>query len=182
MYGMVNKAAEDYVCSYFGEQKWAEIREMARVEVAVFLEGETYPDAATQQIVAASAQVLDVPTENILEAFGEHWILKTAKEQYGPMLEACGQTLTEFFRNLPNFYSRIALVFPSAQLPRFSVAEARDGEVLLNYHAPRPDVQRFVVGLLRGAGKKFKTPVKIQITQEREPAGGLCDVLAIRWA
>jgi hypothetical protein len=42
-------------------------------------------------------------------------------------------------------------------------------------------MRRFIAGLLRGAGKKFKTPVKIQITQERELAGD-CDVFAIRWA
>lgn len=117
MYGMVNKAIEDLVCTSFGADKWEQIKAKAGVEEEMFLSHEGYPDSMTYGLVGAASEVLGLPAEKILHAFGRHWILKTAREGYGDLLAASGRTLPDFLAGLPNFHSRIKLMFPNLKPP-----------------------------------------------------------------
>ena len=117
MYGMVNKAVEDMVCLHHGEAVWEQIKSEAGVDVDVFMSNESYSDDITYLLVAAASKVLKMPVEQILIGFGEHWILHTAQEGYGGLLQASGKNLPDFLRNLPNFHSRVAMIFPKLQPP-----------------------------------------------------------------
>ncbi len=96
MYGLVNKAVVDLVVSKFGEEKWQAIKKKAEVDVDVFVSMDAYPDDLTYRLVGAASEVLKLAPEQVLEAFGQHWVLYTAAEGYGPMLDASGKTLKEF--------------------------------------------------------------------------------------
>lgn len=181
MYGMVNKAVEDLVISKFGADKWQEIKAKAGVEEDVFLSSESYPDKMTYDLVGAASEVLGLPARDILIAFGEHWVLNTARQGYGAMLEASGKTLAEFLMNLPSFHTRVAMIFPNLQPPRFNCTEVTENSLLLHYHSHRPGLTDFVVGLLQGLGKMFGTPAEIEIT-ERKSEGADHDVFLVRWS
>jgi hypothetical protein len=43
MYGLVNKAIEDMVCSQFGEATWKAIKQKAALEMDSFISMEGYP-------------------------------------------------------------------------------------------------------------------------------------------
>ena len=79
MYGMVNKAVEDMVVMHHGEPVWEQIKAKAGVDVDVFMSNESYSDDVTYNLVAAASEVLEVPADQILIGFGEHWILHTAR-------------------------------------------------------------------------------------------------------
>ena len=111
MYGLVNKAVEDLVISGFGEETWEVVKVKAGVEEEVFISNQTYPDEVTFNLVAAASEVLDLPVSEILISFGEHWVLKTAVESYGPMMEQPVHRAE--FRHLPHFHTR-APHLPSA--------------------------------------------------------------------
>ena len=113
MYGMVNKAVEEMVRMHHGEETWEQIKSKAGVDVDVFISNEGYPDEITYKLVEAASEVLDTPAEAILEAFGHHWILHTASEGYGGLMRAGGKSLGEFLINLPNFHSRVVLMYPN---------------------------------------------------------------------
>jgi hypothetical protein len=63
MYGMVNKAVEDMVCTQFGESVWEDIKSCAGVDIDVFMSNEAYPDEMTFQLVSAASEVLKIPAE-----------------------------------------------------------------------------------------------------------------------
>lgn len=180
MYGMVNKAIEDLVVKNFGPEKWSAIKEKAGVDVDVFLSNEGYPDKVTYDLVGAASEVLGMSARDILVAFGEHWILHTARQGYGSMLEANGRTLPEFLLNLPSFHARVAMIFPDLQPPRFACTDVKDGELMLHYHSHRPGLTDFVVGLLQGLGKMFGTPVEVAVA-ELKSEGADHDVFHVRW-
>lgn len=180
MYGMVNKAIEDLVVSNFGADKWQAIKEKAGVEEDVFLSNESYPDKMTYDLVGAASETLGIEARDVLITFGEHWVLKTAREGYGAMLEANGKTLPEFLINLPSFHTRVAMIFPNLQPPRFNCTEVQENSLLLHYHSHRPGLTDFVVGLLQGLGKMFNTPAQIEIT-ERKADGADHDVFLVSW-
>lgn len=181
MYGMVNKAVEEMVVSQHGEPTWERIKAKAGIDVDVFMSNEGYPDDITYALVAAASEVLGTPAGKILEAFGEHWILHTAQEGYGALLRAGGKTLPEFLLNLPNFHTRVAMIFPNLQPPSFRCSEVTANTLKLHYHTHRPGMTGFVVGLIRGLGKMYRTPVSVELTDTRTQ-GADHDVFHITWS
>ena len=55
MYGMVNKAIADLVCSGFGEDKWEEIKAKAAIDIDFFISNESYPDEITYKLVGSAS-------------------------------------------------------------------------------------------------------------------------------
>ena len=180
MYGMVNKAVEDMVCMHHGEAVWEQIKARAGVAVDVFFGNEPYPDEITYKLVTAGSEVLELPPERILEAFGEHWVLHTAQEGYGGLMRAAGKSLPEFLANLPNFYTRVSMIFPKLQPPRFRTSDVTERSLQLHYFTNRPGLTPFVVGLLRGLGKMFHTPVTVEVL-EAKAHGADHDVFLAQW-
>lgn len=180
MYGLVNKAIEEFVISNFGEEKWDRITSKAGVEVDVFISNESYPDELTYKLVGAASEVLDLPADVILVAFGEHWVTQTAAKSYGPMMKSGGATLKEFLVNLPNFHTRVAMIYPNLEPPRFRCTDVTEGGLHLHYHSHRPGLTAFVTGLIQGLGTLYATPCGSTVL-ERKDQGADHDVFAVTW-
>ena len=181
MYGLVNKAVEDLVISNFGEDKWELIKEKAGIEVDGFISNEGYPDEMTYQLVGAASEVLGLPADQILVAFGEHWVLKTAAESYGPMMKSGGATLKDFLVNLPNFHTRVKMIYPNLQPPRFETSDVTDSSLKLHYFTHRPGLSSFVIGLIQGLGKLYESPATATQVASKD-AGDDHDAFAVAWA
>lgn len=180
MYGMVNKAVEDMVIMHHDEDTWERIKEKAGVDVEVFIGNESYSDDITYQLVGAASEILNLPADKILLAFGEHWILHTAQKSYGGMMRAGGRTLPEFLSNLPEFHSRVAIVFPKLRPPEFKCTDISDSSIRLHYYSHREGLASFVIGLMHGLGKMFKTPVSVQQVEAKEK-GADHDIFEVTW-
>jgi hypothetical protein len=180
MYGLVNKAIEDLVISNFGEEKWELIRSKAGVEVDVFISNQGYPDELTYDLVSAASEILGLPAEQILIAFGEHWVTQTAAKSYGPMMKSGGASLKDFLVNLPNFHTRVAMIYPNLEPPRFQCTDVTDNGLSLHYHSHRPGLTAFVSGLIQGLGKLYATPCCSTVV-ERKSQGADHDVFAVTW-
>lgn len=171
MYGLVNKAIEGLVVANFGADTWAQIRERAGIEDEGFICMQTYPDAMTYQLVGAASEVLDLPPEQVLEAFGEYWTAYTAHEGYGEMFRSGGKTLREFLGNLNAMHGRIELIYPDMSLPHFTCEDGADGEILLHYTSARDGLAPMVIGLVRGLATMFDEKVQVrQIAQRSQGA------------
>ena len=180
MYGIVNKAIEQLVTEQFGADKWAVVKEKSGVDIDFFLSNEPYDDAITYQLAGAASEVLDIPLSNILEAFGEYWVLKTGKEKYGALMQAGGSSLKEFLINLPAFHNRIMLIFPKLTPPEFHVSHIEERSLCLHYFSKREGLQAFVRGLLQGLSKLFDTPAEISLLQSRAD-GNDHEIYQINW-
>ena len=163
MYGLVNNAVEGMVCSRYGEETWARIKDLAGVDEVAFVSNESYPDSLTYDLVAASCDVLDASSRDILIAFGEYWVLETARKNYGDLMTAGGSSLAEFLQKLPNFHARVSLMFPKLKPPSFRVSDVTDSSLRLHYSSHREGLEDFVVGLVQGLGKMFNTPATCEL-------------------
>lgn len=180
MYGMVNKAVEDLVRTNHGDEVWQRIKDRAGIDVDVFVSTEGYPDELTYALVGAASEVLGAPAADILEAFGVHWVLHTAPDGYGAILDAAGKTLPEFLMNLNQMHTRVGMIFPELKPPRFECGEVTDRSMLLHHHTFRPGLGPMVKGLVLGLGKRFETPVRVEQVQDREK-GADHDVFRVTW-
>ena len=178
MYGLVNKAIADLITMEHGEAVWAEVRRRAGVDVEVFVGMDPYPDAVTYDLVRAASELLDVPAEKLLEAFGEHWILYTARQGYGDLLGMGGRTFREFMLHLHDLHTHVGLAFPNLTPPSFWCSDVGDDTLTLHYQSQRDGLAPMVVGLLRGLGRMFDTEVTIEHVRRRA-AGADHDQFAI---
>jgi len=181
MYGLVNKAIMDLVVTNFGDDQWEAIKTKAGVEIDAFISNESYPDEMTYSLVGAASEVLGLTPDQVLVAFGEHWVLKTAAESYGPMMKAGGKTLREFLVNLPNFHTRVEMIYPNLKPPRFSCSEITDDGLHLHYFTHRPGLTSFVIGLVQGLGSLYGTPAGCTLLESKS-VNGECDIFQVTWS
>lgn len=167
MYGLVNKAIEDMVCSQFGEETWKEIKQKASLDIDTFISMEGYPDDVTHKLVKAASDVLGLSAAEIMQAFGEFWVKYTAQEGYGEMMEMSGDNLPEFLENLDNLHARVGVIFPKLRPPSFDCTEQAEDSLHLHYHSSREGLAPMVVGLVKGLGDRFNTDIDITQTESR---------------
>lgn len=170
MYGLVNKAIEDLALSIGGEETWKRIKNEAGVDVLGFVSMDAYPDQMTYALVGAASKVLDMPAEEILRAFGRHWVLYTARQGYGPLLNSAGNSIGEFLANLDALHARVGLTMPDLRPPSFEVEPAGDNFVV-RYFSEREGLAPMVVGLLEGVGERFGYEVRVTQRAARDTGG-----------
>ncbi|MFQ4145296.1 heme NO-binding domain-containing protein [Chlorogloeopsis sp. ULAP02] len=168
MYGLVNKAIQDMVCSRFDEKIWEEIKQKAEIEVDVFIRMEAYPDDITHRLVKAASAVLNLSPQAVMQAFGEYWVQYTAQEGYGELMDMSGDNLVEFLENLDNLHARVGISFPKLQPPSFECTDTEEETLSLHYRSNREGLAPMVIGLVKGLGTRFDTEVDITQTQSRE--------------
>ena len=119
MYGLINKAIEDFVTQEFGAEIWERILEKADMDAEVFISMKVYPDDWTYRLIDAASETLALPADSILIAFGEHWIRFMHREGYGQLLTVSGRTFPAFLNGLDNMHAHIALTFNGSKMPSF---------------------------------------------------------------
>ncbi len=180
MYGLVNRALEDLIVQQYGEERWLEVRDKAKVDIDAFISNEPYEDSITYNLVVAAHETLGVCVSDLMLQFGHSWVMKTARENYGAMLYATGSTLKEFLVNLPQLHTRVQLIYPKLRPPEFECTDIEDESLKLHYRTHRAGLSDFVVGLLKGLGEHFDTPVAVTLLEEKAK-GADHDVFEVRW-
>jgi hypothetical protein len=181
MYGLVNKAIQDMICTYHGEDTWETIKEKADLEdIDFFIGMDAYSDDITYRLVAAACEVLGMEAEEILKAFGEYWVTYTAEEGYGELLDSAGNSLGKFMENLDNLHARVGLSFAELRPPSFDCEHTTENSMELHYQSSRQGLAPMVIGLLHGLGKRFHTKVDITQTSFREQ-GADHDIFSIEY-
>jgi hypothetical protein len=168
VYGLVNKAIQDMVCTRFGEDTWQKIKQTAEIDIDIFISMEGYPDDITHRLVKAASKILNLSSADIMQAFGEYWVQYTAQEGYGEMMDITGDTLPEFLENLDTLHARVGISFPHLQPPSFECTDVEEHSLNLHYHSDREGLSPMVIGLVRGLGTRFETEVNVVQTQSRE--------------
>lgn len=180
MYGIVNKAIQDLVIKEFGTTAWEKVKVRSGIDVDFFISNQPYDDSITYSLAQAVSEETGLTLSQVLIAFGEFWVLHTGKEKYGSLMEAGGASLREFLINLPNFHSRIMLIYPNLKPPEFRVSNVSENSVRIHYFSERLGLQDFVRGLLQGLGKLYDLPVEIELLQSRND-GSDHEIFKISW-
>src|SRR4051812_39513698 len=111
MYGLVNLAVQELICSQFGAEKWQQVCEIAGTMGVSFNRMQSYPDEITYKLVDGVSKALGITSDQALCAFGEFWVLYTGREGYGHLFQIAGSSLVDFLHNLDNLHSRVGQNF-----------------------------------------------------------------------
>lgn len=162
MYGLVNQAVRDLVIKGFGEEKWNLICKEAGIPNKDFVSMQYYPDTITYSLVGAAAKHLNLSAETILSEFGKHWVLYTAENGYGPLMDLFGENYKSCLMNLNNLHARMGLSMPELAPPRFIFTEITPEIYQIEYQSKRQGLEPMVQGLLEGLAQKYKTPAVVK--------------------
>lgn len=179
MYGLINNSLKTMIKEQFGEEKWQQVLATSGVPEDSFLTMRRYDDEVTYALVGAASEVLEAPPETCLEMFGEYWVLKTASETYGMLLDAAGSNIVEFLQNMNALHDRITSTFLDYVPPEFAVEEKGEHHII-HYRSKREGLTPFVVGLLQGLAKRFESELEIISQSERDVASGSHTVFEVR--
>ncbi len=169
MYGMVNQAVRGLVREQFGEEAWTKIHGKAGAPMD-FDAFKKYDDSITYGLVGAAADVLELPAEKILHAFGEYWVLKVATQSYADLMDRTGTDFLSFLKGLDHMHSRIKVTFPDYSPPSFRVEVLAEVRIQLDYYSDREGLLPFVEGLLQGLAVHFKQNIQVrQIPDDQHP-------------
>lgn len=161
MYGLVNQAIKDLVVTKFGEDSWKQICERANVPPEDFVSMQYYPDTVTYGLVGSASTQLNMDASDILFEFGKFWILYTASQGYGPLMDLFGEDFKSCLQSLNNMHARMGMTMPQLTPPRFRFTEIQPNLYQLDYFSKRAGLSPMVKGLLHGLAEKYS--VKIQI-------------------
>ena len=126
MYGIINKALEELVTETFGERVWENIKTKSNIDIDYFISNQSYNNQITYDIAIAISNETKTPLNETLILFGEWWILKTAKEKYGSLLSFGGKNIKEFLEHLPDFHTRVMLLYPNLTPPEFKIINSKE--------------------------------------------------------
>jgi len=181
MYGHKNKALMDLVVTHLGAEKWDAIKKKAGVEVEGFISNKSYPDEMTYSLVGAVSDVLGLTPDEVLVALGKHWVLEIAAESCGAMTRAGGKSLGEFLVNLPNFHTRVEMIYPNLKPPRFACSDITEKGLKLHYSTHRAGLTSFVIGLVQGLGTHYITPSTCTVV-ETKADNAECEIFQVTWS
>ena len=180
MYGIVNKSIQDLITDNFGADTWETVKKKSGIDVDYFLSSEPYDDDITYKIAGAASEVSGMTVDEVLNAFGEWWILKTGREKYAGLMESGGNNLKEFLINLPQFHNRIMLMYPKLTPPEFKVSNTETNSIHVHYFSKRAGLKEFVRGLLSGLGKMYGVEASIELLQSRDE-GNSHEIFKVSW-
>lgn len=170
MYGIVNQAIQDLVIENYGQDNWNQILNRSGVRETQFMSNESYEDGITFELVAATSEVLSIAQEDVLEAFGKYWILNTGQKRYGDLMKAGGKDFIDFMMNLPNFHSRIMLIYPNLCPPEFIVEHSNEKKIILHYYSSRDGLTYFMFGLIKGIAEMFQQNIQVTLVASEKKA------------
>lgn len=168
MYGMVNQAIKDLVVSKFGNEAWVNICQQASIPQEDFVFMQYYPDKLTYDLVGAVSKQLSVSPDVVLQEFGKHWVLYTAKEGYGAMMDLFGSDFKTCLKNLNNLHARMGMTMPHLTPPRFVFAEENESHYIISYFSKRVGLCSMVIGILEGLAAKYKVNAKVELLPDSE--------------
>ena len=171
MYGIVNKGIRDMVTRNHGEVLWGKIVAEAGCKEDFFMSMEVYDDSITYDLVGAASKLLKISAHDLLVAFGEFWMIFTATEGYGNVLQIAGSTFPQFLDQLDDLHRRLGTTYRELMPPSFVCEEINNQTLTLQYHSHRKGLTSLTIGIVQGLGKKFGMEVEVEQLKKQEDIG-----------
>lgn len=154
MHGLINRTIQGFLRDSYGAAVWAGIATDCGIGPAGFEAMLHYPDAMTEDLLAAASRHLRRPRETILEDIGTWLISAPAGLPLRRLLRFGGVDFADFLWSLEELPGRVALALPDLGLPGLRLHETGKGEFDLHCRGMR-GFGHVLVGMLRAMADDY---------------------------
>ncbi|HKU40748.1 MAG TPA: heme NO-binding domain-containing protein [Polyangiales bacterium] len=161
MYGLLNAALKEFVATRYGADTWLAVAERAGVSDSQFSKMDPYPDELTAGLISATVAITRDSPEQVLEGFGEYWVMYTANQGYRALFEIAGDSLRDFLLSLDALHERVGRSFPKLVPPTFRFDNLDARTLRMHYLSTRKNLCPMIPGLLKGLSLHFNTPIQV---------------------
>jgi len=142
------------------KESWQEILAEAGLEGPQFFSlSSDVPDSDAIALFEATGRVLEMTPQATADAFGDYWVNEYAARVY-QTLYARLRSAREFILALDGVHLMVTNTIENAQPPRFEYQEEGDDTLIVTYKSRRGLIDLYI-GLARGLGRYFSTPVQV---------------------
>lgn len=118
------------------------------------------------QLVMALSKQVNVPVDELIEAFGTH-MFGVLGGKYPVMLEGYATTL-DFLESVDGtVHKEVLKLYPDAELPHFSTERKSQGHLVMHYKSRRP-FSNLALGLIKGSAQHFDEVLEISFTSSQD--------------
>lgn len=158
MKGLVFNILEEAVTTTYGDATWEAVLQRAGSD-GVYASVGSYDDAELFGIVAATADEVGVPMEQVVRWFGK---ASTAMLFDRYPFDREHTSAVTFFETLDELHQvEVTKLYPDAVVPRFAYAEDGPDAVTLQYRSPR-GLCTYAEGMIEGTAARFGQTVTIE--------------------
>lgn len=155
MHGLINRAIQCYVRDTHGDLAWKQVARRAELGFDGFETMLSYDDGLTEDVIAASIEVLGRPRETILEDLGTFLVSNHGSDALRRLLRFGGVTFTDFLHTLEDTRGRGRLALPDLDLPVLDLFEVSPSLYTLYCRFPIMGSGHVIVGLLRAMADDY---------------------------
>ncbi|GAB6022963.1 Soluble guanylate cyclase 88E [Chamberlinius hualienensis] len=167
MYGLLLENLAEYIRLEYGEEKWEEIRRLARVDQPTFSTHKVYPDHLIPKLAQKATQVLNVSENDFFECMGHFFVDFVGQYGYDRVLSVLGRNVRDFINGLDNLHEYLKFSYPRMKAPSFFCENENQYGLTLHYRSKRKGFVYYTMGQIKAVGRKFyNTEVKITVLKE----------------
>nr|CRH08131.1 Conserved hypothetical protein [Candidatus Magnetococcus massalia] len=161
MHGVIFLALEDFASQYLDDSGWDEILRTAGLEGTTFAPDQIFENQDWEALLLATAQVMGVDRNALLERFGEHIVpgLLEMSEAMG-ILDPRWGPIDILENALEIMKASLRMQVPNYQAPDIRILRLRFGEIALAYFSERR-MGPLMKGIAIGLGKHFNEPLDV---------------------
>ncbi|PVD33577.1 hypothetical protein C0Q70_04834 [Pomacea canaliculata] len=155
MYGLLIESIMDYIRKRFGDEAWESIRQKAGIPHTCFSTHETYSEQLIPKIADSASQVIGLPEDELMDAFGVAFVSFVGQYGYDSILKVLGRHMRDFLNGLDNLHEYLRFSYPKLRPPSFFVENENKNGLTLHYRSRRKGFVHYVKGQIRRVGELF---------------------------
>jgi methyl-accepting chemotaxis protein len=163
--GTIVLCIAEMVAGRVGVDKWREILRKAGLGEDLRLTRISDVDVkAVQALLKSICETLNISPQQLADDFGEHWVNTYAPKHYKAYWYGF-DSAKAVIMGMDKIHAQVTKILPNANPPRFDIEEINDKTLRVHYKSHRKMID-FYIGLAKGVGKMFKTPMGIKKLSE----------------
>lgn len=137
------------------------IEDAALPHDGIYVAGGTYPHTEMISLAGALSRKTGVGISPLMQQYGQYLFGRLISTH--PQLAKGKQTALDFIAAVDNYiHIEVRKLYPDAELPRFEVIHHSSDRLEMDYTSSR-HLQDLGVGLIKGCGEFYQTPLDIQL-------------------
>ncbi|KAF2353260.1 Heme-NO binding [Trinorchestia longiramus] len=152
MYGLVCENLAEYIKFQYGEDKWEEIRHLAKIDYPSFSTHQVYSESLVPKLGKRAAQVLNTTEEEFFFGMGAYFVSFVGQYGYDRVLSVLGRHVRDFIMGLDNLHEYLKFSYPRMRPPSFFCECESSTGMLLHYRSKRRGYAHYAMGQIKEVG------------------------------